>query len=588
MLMVVNGSDALADEALRTTAPASRTVEMPPPAMLPAVPVVSRPLVPAPQLRPLPPVPAAPSAAALPASGVVPIPTYAPSNAQQAGVQQAAAHTPVTAGGTQATNSAARAEFSREEIEQIVREYLDEHRGEVASAMATESLAPASAEEALDAPPSEGSVVGSDLNMKAHWKHGIEFETPNRDFRIHVGGRTQVDAGFFETDTAVENGEGGIGNIPDSVNFRRGRLRVDGTMWEVFEFAAEYDFINQFNADPLLPAAPNTVAPIPAMTDLWLTITHLPVIGNVRMGNHKDPLGMEHLTSSRWLPFLERSFLFDAFVGSFNNGFAPGITVFNWSEDERMTWAVAAFKNVQNPFGFAVGGGELNLEGRVTALPFYEAEGRYLVHMGIAASERDLDNEQQRFRTRGNVRNGPPGPLNAILADTGIMYGDDQQIVNGEFASVWGSLTVQAEYLATWIQDARWPQSAPVDRGTAYFQGTYVQAFWFLTGEHEAYNRRTGVFERVVPHENFFLVPGCGRCLCGSGAWQVGARYSYLDLNSSGIQGGMLHAMTLGVNWFLNPNAKLQLNYDYTFRGSASGYSDGDIQAIGLRLAMDF
>jgi len=68
----------------------------------------------------------------------------------------------------------------------------------------------------------------------------------------------------------------------------------------------------------------------------------------------------------------------------------------------------------------------------------------------------------------------------------------------------------------------------------------------------------------------------------------VGARYSYLDLNSSGIQGGMLHAMTLGVNWFLNPNAKLQLNYDYTFRESASGFSNGDIQALGLRLAMDF
>ncbi|MBX3413751.1 MAG: hypothetical protein KF708_13755 [Pirellulales bacterium] len=530
----------------------------------------------------MPPVPAATATVA--PSAVVPIPTYAPSS-----VQQASAHAPVqTATSNSVAATSASKELSRAEIEEIVREYLATHSDEVAQAAASESLAPTSAAEALEATPGEGKVVGSDLNFKGRWNHGLEFETPNKDFRVHVGGRTQVDAAFFETDTLVESGLGGIGNIPDSVNFRRGRLRVDGTMWEVFEFAAEYDFINQFNADPLVPPAPNTVAPIPAMTDLWLTIKHLPVIGNVRIGNHKDPLSMEHLTSSRFLPFLERSFNFDAFTGAFNNGFSPGISTFHWTEDERMTWAVGVFKNVQNPFGFAVGGGEYNAEGRVTMLPVYEGEGRYLVHIGGAASQRDLDNQQQRFRSRGNVRNGPPGPLNAILADTGIMYGDEQQIVGGEVAAVWGSLTLQAEYIGTWIHDAQWPQAAPVERGTAYFQGTYVQAFWFLTGEHESYNRHTGVFERVVPHENFFLVPGCGRCLCGRGAWQIGARYSFLDLNSMGIQGGMLHSMTWGLNWFLNPNAKLQWNYDYTFRDSASGFSNGDIQAFGTRLAMDF
>jgi len=523
---------------------------------------------------------AAPVAGPAAGSSVVPIGVVAPPT----GVQQVAAHESAVVG-TQATQ---RPELSRAEIEQIVREYLDERAATMVPASATEQLTPTAGAEAIADPSNEGTVVGSELDFKAKWNHGLEFETPAKDFRIHVGGRTQVDAAWFETDTAVENGEGGLGNIPDSVNFRRARLRVDGLFWEVVEFAAEYDFVNQFNADPLVPPAPNTVAPIPAMTDLWLTITQLPVIGNFRIGNMKDPLSMEHITSSRFLPFLERSYQFDGIVGTFNNGFAPGMMAFNWSEDERMTWAAGVFKNVTNPFGFGIGGGEYNLEGRLTALPYYEAEGRYLVHVGGSASQRDLDNEQQRYRARGSIRNGPPGPLNAILADTGIMYGDDQQILNGELAGVWGPLMVQSEYIATWVQDAQWPSSAPVDQGTAFFQGTYVQALWFLTGEHQAYNRKMGVFDRVVPNESFFLVPGCGRWLCGSGAWQIGARYSFLDLNSSGIQGGMLHGMTIGLNWFLNPNAKLQWNYDYTYRSSASGYSDGDIQALGMRMAMDF
>ena len=45
------------------------------------------------------------------------------------------------------------------------------------------------------------------------------------------------------------------------------------------------------------------------------------------------------------------------------------------------------------------------------------------------------------------------------------------------------------------------------------------------------------------------------------GAWQVGLRFSYLDLNDKAIQGGMVYDWTAGLNWFWNPNMKVQLNY---------------------------
>ena len=128
-----------------------------------------------------------------------------------------------------------------------------------------------------------------------------------------------------------------------------------------------------------------------------------------------------------------------------------------------------------------------------------------------------------------------------------------------------------------------------------------MQLFYFLTGEHENYNRKTGVFDRVTPAENSCLVQTpCGPAW-GRGAWQIGARYDYLDLNNQGIDGGMLHNLTAGLNWFLNPNMKLQFNYIATYRDAegvlipgtnplvlTGDQGTGWIHGFGMRLAHDF
>jgi phosphate-selective porin OprO/OprP len=98
---------------------------------------------------------------------------------------------------------------------------------------------------------------------------------------------------------------------------------------------------------------------------LWATLTHFPVFGNFHVGNMKPPISLEHLTSSRWLDFMERSFAFGTYIGGTNNGFVPGMMLFNWSADERFTWAVGIFKNNQTVLGWNVGGGEWDATGRL-------------------------------------------------------------------------------------------------------------------------------------------------------------------------------------------------------------------------------
>jgi phosphate-selective porin OprO/OprP len=227
------------------------------------------------------------------------------------------------------------------------------------------------------------------------------------------------------------------------------------------------------------------------------------------------------------------------------------------------------------------------VSGRVTYLPVYEDDGEFLVHFGLGASHRDLDQDQARFRARLDARNSP-STFSPLVADTGLLFGTRQQILVPELVAVCGPWSFQSEYYASWVEGVSTPNAnnQPVaPQGTVYMQSAYAEVHYFLTGETREYNRDTGVFGRVVPL-NPLAWSRAG--FTGFGAWQTAARYSYLDLNSKGVTGGRVHDMTLGLNWFLNPNMKVQFNYFLAHRDVANPAGDGYINGWGVRTAIDF
>jgi phosphate-selective porin OprO/OprP len=425
--------------------------------------------------------------------------------------------------------------------------------------------------------------------IRANWQNGLGIQSTDGSFRIHVGGRTQFDTTWFTASNRVQNAPGGIGKLQDGFFFRRARFVVDGKLFHNFEFVCEYDFVNAFDFEPLDPARETDVANTPAPTDLWAQLVDIPILGNIRVGNHKPPISFEHLTSSRWLNFIERSFMFDAFIGGLDNGFRPGVQIFNWTQDENITWQIGVFKNNTRVFGFNTGDGEYDVTGRLTWTPIYAEGGKYLVHLGLGASARDLDNDRYRLRARGSLRNGP-GPLSTAFSDARFL-GDSMYILVPEFALVYGPWSVVAEYYTTWFTDVAFPIAAPVPVGTTFYHGGYVEVLYFLTGEYRPYLRHGGSganFNRVIPKQNFIYIDRNGEVIFAPGAWQVGIRYQYIDLADKGIPGAILHDITLGLNWFLNPNAKVQWNYSITHRDAVGSPADGWIQGFGMRLAFDF
>jgi phosphate-selective porin OprO/OprP len=148
---------------------------------------------------------------------------------------------------------------------------------------------------------------------------------------------------------------------------------------------------------------------------------------------------------------------------------------------------------------------------------------------------------------------------------------------------VWGPLTFQAEYTANVLNNASVPGGRP--QGDLFFQATYVEALCFLTGESRPWNQKNAFFGRVQPLRPLRFKPSATDGI-GFGAWELGVRYTYFDLANKAVQAGRLDSVTLGLNWYLNSNAKMQFNYDYTQRLETP--NRGHIHAFGTRMAYDF
>jgi phosphate-selective porin OprO/OprP len=354
----------------------------------------------------------------------------------------------------------------------------------------------------------------------------------------------------------------------------------------------EYDFVNSIRSRNAANTA-TTDFNVPAITDLWLQYSHTP-IGHIRVGNQKEPIGFEHMVSSRFLPFMERSYNQDAFYGGAFNGFTPGGAVFSTFAEERASYALGLYKPTDNVFGASVNDGDYAVTGRLTWLPVYEDEGRQLIHLGVSARQATTFEDRIRYRTRDAMRAGASVQW-PVPADITVL-GSTMQWINVELAAVQGPWTFQAEWLASFTANVERLGPGGIGAGPSadplLYHGGYVQLLYFLTDDHDQYHFERAAFDRVAPRENFFWVPGDGGSFFGTGAWQLGARYNWLDLNDQDINGGILHNFTAGLNWFFNPNTKWQFNYIATYRDVSQTvtFPDGSgwIHGWGMRFAQDF
>lgn len=361
-------------------------------------------------------------------------------------------------------------------------------------------------------------------SLEAVWKEGLRFKSSDKAFEVKVGGRLMNDWAWLSADDELKSDEV---DWNSGTEFRRARLYIGGHIYENIKFKAQYDFAGG-DAD---------------FKDAYIALTKLPGIGQLKVGRFKQPFGLEELTSSKYITFMERAMSIEAFVPSRQSGFLIGSTA--W--DKRVTWAVSTFR-ITDGYGDEYGDNDMSYAARVTILPW--KEDKNLVHLGVAYAGLKPNNDSVRFRARPEMHLAP-----TRLADTHSIGSDNVGLLGVEAAAVFGPASLQGEYISASVSN--------LDGDDPSFSGYYVFGSFFLTGESRPYKK--GSFGRVKPNANFGP---------GAGALELAVRYSALDLEDAGIAGHEVTSFTGGVNWYLNPNTRVMLDYvsaDQKDVGKASG-----------------
>lgn len=373
------------------------------------------------------------------------------------------------------------------------------------------------------------AIKPSDVEIEV--KGGVSLKTRDGKFTTKLGGRVQADAASYSGDPDIGNG----------TEIRRARLYLQGTMYNDWGYKLQYDFAS-------------TGANGKGIADAFITYNGFDDL-QLKVGNFKDPFSLEQQTSSKFVLFTERSLA---------GAFAAGRHIGSMVSTKQKHWSLAG-----GVFGDSLTATNGNnhdqdegwgLGARGTYAPINEKTK--LVHLGVGLNYRDAGGANTaRFKTQAETHIG-----GVNILDTGsISAVSDYTKVGFELASVVGPFSAQAEYITT-----------SVNRNNATdldFDGWYIQTGYFLTGESRNYKK--GAFGGVKPKSNV----GEG----GIGAWELGLRYSTLDLIDADVDGGEADSVTLGLNWYPTPTLRFSANYVDVLEVKGGTYADEESRVFQLR-----
>jgi phosphate-selective porin OprO and OprP len=450
--------------------------------------------------------------------------------------------------------------------------------------------------EAAAATTAAASAGVSDLDLKVKWKGAPELSSSDGKFKFKVRGRLMADYNNIDQDYKVTG-------RPDvsAVELRRARLGVEGVVWYDVKYKFEVDF------------ADNEVA----IKDAYVAYAGLKPksweIGEIRFGNQYVYNSLEQITSSRFITFMERPAYQEAFFLDRQIGAAILAGGEHWSFQTGYYGApvgeVPDYLQDQNAYS-----------ARLTVAPLNrEVNGvNQVLHFGASYRHRDEANDIRSGSAFTSVNDDQPFRYRARGADLHLadrfiatpFIGGEDDLVNLEAAFVWGPFSMQGEY-ATLEVDSVNPL-LPFTTANPEYEGWYVDASLYLTGETRTYEAATGEFGRPKVKHPVLWGKGGG----GYGAWQIAGRYDVLNLSDknnaivgfNGTTGGSAQACTLcgdqntwliGVNWWLNDYTALKLNVTQTHVEGGNPFNafgvvganqnkGADITGVGVRAQVDW
>jgi len=433
---------------------------------------------------------------------------------------------------------------------------------------------------------------------------GFSIESADAKNSIRLAGVFQSDYRYFEQGSkdvrnrsnarAGDLDASGFSDANNSWLLRRVRPTIQGTLF------GKYDFRTT------LELGGGSVSAI----DTYIDARFHPAF-KIRTGKFKPFVSLERLQAAQDIKFVERSYVSNAILPSRD----LGIAIYGDVLSNRLTYAIGLNNGVTDGGNASTGLGfdsDPEYTARLFATPF-SADYSTLTGLGFGVAVTYTDSQGERnlnftdTSAADATRNGLPAYL-TNGQNTFFRYSSGA-IADGErfrFAPqahyYYGPLGIIAEY-ASVKQDVSLttggsPSAGGAATNTVIIAGTNasfthkaweIAATYLLTGEDASYRG-------VKPARDFDLSTG------GLGAWELLGRYSDITLDedtfldSTGTSfstatyanlsesAQSAHSWTVGVNWWLNPNAKVAFNYEHTSFDGGAGDGILPINATGTNV----
>ena len=379
---------------------------------------------------------------------------------------------------------------------------------------------------------------------------GASFKSANGDYEVKIRGLIQGDGRFFlDDDTVPQN---------DTFLLRTARPTIEGSLGKLVGFR----FTPEFAGDSA------------SIVDVYADLRFDPAY-TLRVGKFTSPVGLERLQSSAALAEIERSLASEI---------APnrdiGVQLQGEVAEGRLGYAIGVFNGAVDGRDAATANPDDGLEyaGRIFLEPFKNSANALSgLGLGIGASVGDKQGNGNNFLPRYRT----PGQAQFFNYRAAALADGRHSRWSPQGYYYRNGFGLQAEYIVSKQEVSIGGASADLSHKAWQATASYV-----LTGEDAGYR---GVAKPSRPFS-----PGAQ----GWGAFEVVGRYGALEIDDDAfplfadpsVAAGKASSWTLGLNWYLNSNLKLVLNYLQTRLegGAAAGADREDEEAVFTRVQVAF
>lgn len=398
----------------------------------------------------------------------------------------------------------------------------------------------------------------------AYYRDGFFIETPDKNFRLQLGGVLHFDTRIFES-----------GRSAASFDIRRARYDMRGYL---YKWDIEHLFRLQIE-----------MADQPYLRNAYWMFKFRPEL-NIQIGQFKIPSGgADWLTEEAQVNFVE--YATGTPVSPF---FDRGVNIHSKFLDEKVQTNLAVVTGAGIDTDVTQGDWDNNKDYivRLLLVPFKGSGNKFLKGLHFAGSYQDGLQSIKTIRGEASSRTESYESRWYRWKQSYVDL-DDRRRYGGEFHWLVGPATLSYEFnrvewenLNVYRYKGNSPNFSPDYKanqivGTYPYQGRYhsdVHQVWvsyFLTGEEKTFEDVFFAWRQPKPKKNFSLKDGTW------GAWEVIARYAYHDTSdelftphtvgtgadkqdATLLEGSSKgYSVTGGLRWIWNPKVRIMLDVNY-------------------------